>query len=227
MKTFSRFSIVLIVFSLFALYSCGKKDTGSTDSKSSDSKTSTDSKSESSGNKSISASDDFTIKYELSGKVKGDVTTYKKGKKVKQEMTMNVEGVKMKTNSYFDDKYAYMVMDLMGKKMGTKIDIAKYKEEGAKEGKDLDYNNMAEYLKDKKKVGTETILGRECDIYETGKGVKISVSKEMIPLKIATEPMTMVATAIEKDVKLSDDELSPPSGVDYTEIKSLNQKMAK
>lgn len=158
MKTFNKISIVLIVFSLICLYSCGKKDTTTSDSKSTDSKTSTDTKKESSGNTDLGSISDFTIKYELTGKVKGDMTTYKKGKRIQQNLVMDIQGAKMSTKNYFDDKYAYMVMDVMGKKMGTKIDIGKYREEGAKEGKDIDYGNMEAYLKDKKKVGTETIF---------------------------------------------------------------------
>jgi len=227
MKTFTRFSIVLIVFSLLALYSCGKKDTGSTDSKTTDSKTSTDSKSESSGNKEVTASGDFTIKYDLTGKVKGDVVTYKKGNRIRQDINMDVKGAKMITNSYYDDKFVYTVMDIMGKKVGTKIDISKYKSEGAKEGKDIDYKDMENYLKDKKKVGTETILGKECDIYETAKGVKLSVTKQYIPLKIETEPMTMVAVSMSDKVSISDSEMDVPKDVSFSDVNGMLKNMKK
>ncbi|MBS1513715.1 MAG: hypothetical protein JSS63_01700 [Bacteroidetes bacterium] len=227
MKTFNRFSIVLLIFSLVLLTSCGKKDSPSTDSKSSDTKTSSDSKSESSGNKEVTAAGDFTIKYELSGKVKGDVTTYKKGKRVKQEMTMDVKGAKMTTNNYYDDNFVYTVMDIMGKKVGTKIDISKYKSEGANEGKDLDYRDMENYLKDKKKVGTETILGKECDIYETGKGVKISVTKQYIPLKIQTEPMTMLAVSFDNKVNISDEAMEVPKDVNFSDMGGMMKNLKK
>ncbi len=223
MKTFNKISIVLLVFSLTCLYSCGKKDTTSTDSKSSDSKTSTDTKKESSGNSDLGSLSDFTAKYDISGKVKGNLTTYKKGKRFMQNLTMDIQGAKMNTNNYFDDKYAYMVMDLMGKKMGTKIDIGKYREEGAKEGKDIDYNNMMDYLKDKKKIGTETIIGKECDIYETGKDVKISVWKGAIPLKISTPAMTMTATSLEMKADVSEADMDPPKDVDYTDVSGMTK----
>jgi len=227
MKTFNKISIVLIVFSLTCLYSCGKKDTTTTDTKTTDSKTSTDTKKESSGNTNLGSMSDFTIKYELSGKVKGDMTTYKKGKRFMQKLTMDIQGAKMKTDNFFDDKYAYMVMDVMGKKMGTKIDIAKYREEGAKEGKDIDYNNMMDYLKDKKKVGTETILGKECDVYETGKDVKISVWKNTMPLKISTPAMTMTATAFEMEANVNESEMDPPKDVEYTDMSGMLNKTKK
>ncbi|MBS1492698.1 MAG: hypothetical protein JST55_04275 [Bacteroidetes bacterium] len=208
---------------MFCLYSCGKKESTTTDSKTSDTKTSTDSKTESSGNTEVSSLSDFTIKYELTGKVKGDLTTYKKGKRFMQNLVMDIQGAKMKTDNYFDDKYAYMVMDVMGKKMGTKIDIAKYREEGAKEGKDIDYNNMMDYLKDKKKVGTETILGKECDIYETGKDVKISVWKGAIPMKISTPAMTMTATSLEMKADVSEASMDPPKDIEYTDVSGMTK----
>lgn len=221
MKTFNKISIVLIVFSLFCLYSCGKKDTTTSDSKSTDSKTTTETKKESSGD--LGSISDFTIKYELSGKVKGDMTTYKKGKRFQQNLEMDIQGAKMTTKNYFDDKYAYMVMDVMGKKIGTKIDIAKYREEGAKEGKDIDYNNMMDYLKDKKKVGTETVIGKECDIYETGKDVKISVWKGAIPLKISTPAMTMTATSLEMKSDVSEADMDPPKDIEYTDVSAMTK----
>lgn len=227
MKTFNRFSIVLIVFSLTCLYSCGKKDTTTSDSKSTDSQTSTDTKKESSGNTDLGSISDFTIKYELTGKVKGDMTTYKKGKRIQQNLVMDIQGAKMTTKNYFDDKYAYMVMDVMGKKMGTKIDIGKYREEGAKEGKDIDYGNMERYLKDKKKIGTETILGKECDIYETGKDVTISVWKGGLPLKISTPAMTMTAVSYDTKADISESEMDPPTGVEYTDMSGMIDKTKK
>ncbi|MBN8569527.1 MAG: hypothetical protein J0M18_07840 [Ignavibacteria bacterium] len=227
MKTFNKISIVLIVFSLICLYSCGKKDTTTSDSKSTDSKTSTDTKKESSGNTDLGSISDFTIKYDLTGKVKGEMTTYKKGKRIQQNLVMDIQGAKMSTKNYFDDKYAYMVMDVMGKKMGTKIDIGKYREEGAKEGKDIDYGNMEAYLKDKKKIGTETILGKECDVYETGKDVTISVWKGGLPLKISTPAMTMTAVSYDTKADVSESEMDPPKDVEYTDMSGMINKTKK
>lgn len=227
MKAFNKISIVLIVFSLACLYSCGKKDSPTTDSKTTDTKTSTDTKNESSGSTDAGSLDEFTIKYELSGKVKGDMTTFKKGKRIQQNLVMDIQGAKMTTKNYFDDKYAYMVMDVLGKKMGTKIDITKYREEGAKEGKDIDYNNMMDYLKDKKKIGTETIIGKECDIYETGKDVKISVWKGGVPMKISTPAMTMTAVEFDTKADISESEMDPPTGVEYTDVSGMMNKVKK
>ncbi len=227
MKSFNKISIVLLVFSLACFYSCGKKDTTTTDTKSPDSKTTTDSKNETAGNTDAGSLSDFTIKYDLTGKVKGDLTTYKKGKRFMQKLTMNMEGVSMKTDNYFDDSYAYIVMNVMGKKMGTKVDIQKYREEGAKEGKDIDYNNLEVYLKDKKKIGTETILGKECDIYETAKDVKISVWKNTIPMKIDTPAMTMTAVSLDMKADISEAEMDPPKDIEYTDMSSITNKYKK
>jgi hypothetical protein len=221
MKVFNKISIVLIVFSLTCLYSCGKTDSPATDTKTTDTKTSTDTKTESSGSNDAGSLSDFTIKYELSGKVKGEMTTYKKGKRIQQNLIMDIQSAKMTTKNYFDDKYAYMVMDVMGKKMGTKIDIEKYREEGAKEGKDIDYGNLETYLKDKKKIGTETILGKECDIYETSKDVTISVWKGGVPLKISTPAMTMTAISFDTKADISESEMDPPKDVEYTDMSSI------
>jgi len=228
MKNFNKFFIAAIMFSLLGLYSCGKKEgtTTTSDSKT-ETGTTTGSKTESSSSDNISAGSDFTIKYELTGSVKGDLTTYKKGSDVKQEMSMDVKGMKMNSQSYYDDKFAYVIMDAMGKKMGTKLDISKYKEEGSKEGKDIDYVNMQNYLKDKKKVGTETVMGKECDIYETGKDVKISVYKGTIPLKISTPQMTMTAISMSDKVSLSSDEMKPPKDIEYMDISKMTGQFKK
>jgi len=226
MKNLNKFFVLFVMFSLLGLYSCGKKEgTTTTDSKTG---TNSESKTESSGsNSNITASSDFTIKYDVTGKVKGSLTTYKKGDRIKQKMSMDVEGMKMNTDNYYDDKFAYVVMDVMGKKIGTKVDIGKYKTEGAAEGKDIDYADLKNYLKDKKKTGTETVMGKECDVYELGKDVTMSVYNGMIPLKIATPNMTMTAVSMDNKADISTDELDPPKDIEFTDMTSMTNKYKK
>jgi hypothetical protein len=75
-------------------------------------------------------------------------------------------------------------------------------------------------LKTYEKTGTEEILGKQCDIYKVNDKSTISVYKDLVPLKIVegNGRMTMTATKMEVDPKLSDDFFTPPSGIDYKEF---------
>ncbi len=81
MKTLYKNSLVLIMLSLGCLYSCSSSN-------------------------DLSSMYDFTVKYKLSGEVKGEMTTYKKGKRIQQNLVMDIQGAKMSTKNYFDEKYA-------------------------------------------------------------------------------------------------------------------------
>ena len=87
--------------------------------------------------------------------------------------------------------------------------------------------DMENYLKDKKKVGTETILGKECDIYETAKGVKLSVMKQYIPLKIQTESMTMTAVSMSDKVSIPDSQMEVPSDVKFSDVSGTLKNLKK
>src|SRR5205085_8732691 len=82
----------------------------------------------------------------------------------------------------------------------------------------IDITNFKDKLKEMDKIGSEEILGRQCDIYKSKDGkITISVYKETIPLKFSAGDgkMVMVASKLETDVKVTDDMFVPPSNIEY------------
>lgn len=145
-----------------------------------------------------------------------------------EKMYMNLsEDSKMSTSTYFYDNYVYTVIDFNGKKAGTKIDASSYKSNGAKEGKDIDFADMENYLKGKNKIGKETIIGKGCDIYEVSKGVKLSVTKNYIPLKIETNAMTLLAESYDDKVTIPASEMEIPKDVKFSDPKEMLEGLLK
>lgn len=197
---------------------------------------------------------------------KGIEVVYIEGDKVAKVTKMTVPGPKGKIKNVealriITPEYVYMI-DLIGKN-GIKLDNSK------KYGK-VAYSNLSEEEKKAfhermerrgiislellglgKKVGTDTILGRKCDVYEYGK--KLSPKEMMtalqagqdpfymkswiwseakIPLKVVSEQMgslnELVATNIKVNVKIPDSQFKVPSDVKvtYDEYKSESAKQA-
>ncbi|MCI0449050.1 MAG: hypothetical protein L0Y79_04590 [Chlorobi bacterium] len=213
-------NFLFVLLSIMLLFSCGKKDEGTTsgDKKesTSDDKTSED---------KLSETSPIYVQFEISGSTKGTVDGYYHNKKAKTMSQMETGGMKISATAYFDGgEYVHIISEVAGKKMGMKY---KRDDFGKKEG-EFDAVTFKDQLKNMDKIGQEEILGKKCDIYKAKDGsYQISIYKELVPLKFSGKDgkMVMVAKKFETDANFSDDIFTPPSDVDYMDAGNLMKDM--
>lgn len=219
--------LLLMVVSLFTLTSCGdKKDT--TESSGDKNTSGNTENSESNDNTSTGdidmSSGEFKITYQMDGKdMKGTMTLYKMGEKFKTDMKADAGGMEgMTSMAISDGEYVYSLVDMMGTKKGIKMKIDDYSDKE-------DFGNMAdveEELSKYKVIGTETILGKECEIYETDeKGNTISVYNKKAVLKMKSPEMTVVATDFDTSPGLSDSDFKIPDDVEFVDMEEMLKGM--
>ena len=219
--------LLLMVVSLFTLTSCGdKKDTteSSGENNSSDNTENTESGDNTSSGDIDMSSGEFKITYQMDGKeMKGTMTLYKMGDKFKTDMKADAGGMEgMNSMAISDGEYVYSVVDMMGTKKGIKMKIDDYSDKE-------DFGSMADVEKELSKykvIGTETILGKECEIYETTeKGNTISVYNKKAVLKMNSPEMTVVATAFDTSPGLSDSDFKIPDDVEFVDMEEMLKGM--
>lgn len=210
------FSLTFLMF-IFLINGCGKKDSTSTDDKKTDSKSETKSDSK----ETISLDKPVYVEFEVTGDMTGNVKAYYVNKKFKSENTMKVAGNEMKSTIYSDGQTMYTVSEIGGVKTGMKMDASKYNDPS--KGDNFDITSFKERMKDFTKVGEEDIIGKHCDIYQSNKNpdLKISVYKDLFPLKVQSKKMTMVATKLDRDVNINEDIFTPPSDVKYMDMDNM------
>jgi len=198
---------LLLIISLFI--GCGKKDDGT---KLSDKKeSSNDSKKES----DISSDSPIKVDFKIGGTMNGTVTAIYYKTKARTQSNIEMGKQKMSATAYYNGgDTMYIVTEIMGIKSGMKVKKGDY---GKKEG-EIDAITFKDHLKNMDKIGTEEILGKQCDIYKSKDGkYQFSIYNEMVPLKFSSGEgkMVMEATKFETDVKVDDNTFTPPSDVKY------------
>lgn len=172
-------------------------------------------------------SDEFKIEYEVSGPVSGKMAIFRKGEKFRSDLNTDLMGQSMNTTTFSDGRYVYMHIDAMGIKKAIKILLEKYEKEMNTEKQDVDLMSFMEHLDEYEKIGTETVLGKECDKYKVNEGVTFSVYDNMYILKIENPGMKMTAVNLDTDASLSDNLFDTPEGVEFTEVETLVKGMGK
>lgn len=172
-------------------------------------------------------SDEFKIEYEVSGPVSGKMAIYRKGEKFRSDLNTDMMGQSMNTTTFSDGEYVYVSIDAMGIKKAIKISLDKYEKEMNMEKQDVDMMNIMEHLDEYEKIGTEKVLGKECDKYKINEGVTFSIFDNMYILKIENPGMKITAVNLETDASLSDDLFETPEGVEFKEVESLVKGMGK
>ena len=195
---------LIAILSFAFIQGCGKKDTTTTtDDKKSDNKTES---------KDITSLDKpMYVEFQLTGEINGTMKAYYKTKKLRSESTMKIAGNDATSTMYYDGTTIYTITEVAGMKTGMKMDASKYYDPKNKDNKAFDITSFKERMKDYTKVGEEDVAGKHCDIYQKNDdpNLKMSVYKDLIPLKIVREKMTMVATKLDMDINVSDDMFNP------------------
>ena len=172
-------------------------------------------------------SEEFKIEMDLSGPVSGTMDIYRKGDKYRSDLKTKVMDQSMNTTTFSDGEYVYVILDAMGMKKAVKINKDKYDKEMNIDKKEVDVMNVAEQLSLYEKIGTETIIGKECDIYKVSEGVTFSIYDDKYILKMGKPEMNMTAVNLDIDASLSDDLFEPTEGVEFKEVESLVKGLGK
>lgn len=200
------FSIIILTLLFF---SCGKEsDSGTKENKSETSKTETPVK-------EAVLSNDFIVNYDLEGAVRGKMEIIRNGEKIRQNISSEVMGMKSSNIIYIMDKNVYSIIDVNGKKLGTKTDLAGFNKSKQTAETINDFNEFEKYLDSKKITGNEFILGYKCDIYETSDKVSISVYNKRYILRIKTPEFMATATSINTSPAISGSEFILPPDVEF------------
>jgi hypothetical protein len=140
---------------------------------------------------------------------------------------MNIAGKEMKSTIISDGSIVYSISDVNGVKMGMKFDASTYSDSSKRKSNQIDISSFKDKMKDYTKIGEEDIVGRHCDIYQNNKNpnLKMSVYKDLIPLKIQMEKMTIVATKFDQDVNVNDEMFTPPSDVKFTDMNTMMEDL--
>ena len=222
---FRSIFLVLLCTSLLTLSSCGKKDTTS----SGDKESTENSKSEDEGNDGSSSGDidmstgKFMIEYAMEGpKMSGTMTLYRMGENFKTIMEGNFGGMEGgESVALYKDPYVYSVTNIGGKKTGIKMKVDEYK----KDEKNFDMKDIEEQLDKYKKIGTEEILGKECEIYDMGNGSTISVYDKKAVLRMKSKEMTITATKMNDGSGISASDFDVPTDVEFIDMEDMMKGM--
>ncbi len=171
-------------------------------------------------------SNDFTVNYDLEGALKGKMEIMRSGEKLKQNINSEVLGIKSSNVIYIMDNSVYSVLDVGGKKIGTKSDLRGYNESKQTGETITDFKEFEKFLDSKKITGSENVLGYKCDIYETSSGITLSVYNKRYILKIKTPEFMATATALNTNPSYTGAEFNLPSDVEFnkSESKTLKNK---
>jgi len=174
------------------------------------------------------------VVYKLSGMMTGTETMYfdDYGRKEARfnESEMNMMGTKQKINrqTITDGKYIYSInkQNNTAQKMDNPIYTMFSKED--------DLKKVGEDIMKKlggKKIGNETIKGKNCEIWDVQKlGGKIWVWNSIAiksDINMMGMKMTQIAESVETDIDVSPDLFKLPKGINIQDMGSMNNMMGK
>jgi len=169
------------------------------------------------------------VQYESTGSMSGTETMYFDNYgmlEVKEtKATLEMMGIKQVTDTkvIMDGKWIYTLDNNSGEANKMENPLYSMFPEGGdleKIGEEMMLNMGG------KKIGTETLLGKECDIWEIKKLMsKVWVWKS-IPIKSEVNMMgmniTQIATSVEVDISVSPDKFKIPEGVEFKDIGNID-----
>lgn len=224
---------ILILTSAFVVFSCSKEDKPGpqsnkpeTEKQESEKKENENKTNETEGNENKDAAlkQDFIISYSLQGKVNGEMKIIRQGNKFKQLIDSEIMGMKNKNEIYILNNVVYSLTEIGGKRFGNKTEITDYNRQKNTGETIVDFKQFQEFLSKKKIVGSENILGYDCDVYDLGNNMNLSVYKKGYILKIKTSEFLAAATDLNTSPTFGATEFQVPPDVDYKNIKTPDKK---
>jgi hypothetical protein len=174
------------------------------------------------------------IEYKIEGSTKGTEILYfddwglREAKETKTQM--RIFGIKTETNTLnINDKDWSYNIDLK-EKTGTKSSndlmkdiIGKISEEEAEQYGEIMYKEL-----DARKVGNETVLGKNCEVWEIRKLNSKVWIYEQVPLKMEVDMLgktTYTATKFEANASVPSSKFEVPKGIKITELTDQPKNM--
>ncbi|MBK6507854.1 MAG: hypothetical protein IPG02_19905 [Ignavibacteria bacterium] len=204
----THFTIRALLFvTIFAyIASCGKEEQ----------KTQTDTqtpKQETTSTKELG--DNVSTTYNITGAINGTMTIKRNGKELKQIIDSEMMGMKSLNVIYIKGNTAYSITEVAGKKMSMKTSMNEYNNRKLTGETIADPKDFERLLEGKSVKGSENILGYNCDIYDLGNNVFLSVANKKHILRIKSPEFLAVATDIQALPENSASEFELPQGVDF------------
>lgn len=170
------------------------------------------------------------VEYQMNGAHSGTQTVYfdNFGAKEARFMDMQMGKKTMRALMLIDGDWAYNV-DLE-RKMAMRMNIPKMKEMMKQFGQEIpefDERKIKEW--ESKKIGTDNVLGKTCDVYQIEKtGGSVCVWK-WLPLKMESaegkKSFSLIATRIDENANIPKDKLSIPAGVEVMDMPDIGALM--
>ena len=204
MKNLSSLFFILILTAL--LSSCGDDEQKVQTQKSQPVKTSSESK---------ESGDNTSITYALSGAINGTMTIKRNGSELKQLIDSEMMGMKSRNEIYIKGDLAYSITEVAGKKMAMKTSLKEYNNRKLTGETIADPKEFQRLLEGKKVTGNEKILGYDCEIFDLGNNVFLSVADKKHILRIKSPEFLAVATDLQKMPQDSGSEFELPAGVEF------------
>jgi len=201
-------TFLFILFISVNLTSCGNKKNSETQNK-------TETPNPDNNKKTVEQSNNFIANYELTGMMNGTMTIYKNGNNLRQKINTEIMGMKNINNVYIVNDEVYNVTEVGDKKFGNKTSLKEYNLSKQTGETITDFKEFEKFISGKKVVGTENIIGYNCDIYDMGNGMNISVYDKKYILKIRNAEFMAVATKLDMNPAITSNEFEIPKDVDF------------
>lgn len=157
--------------------------------------------------------DNTSITYALSGAINGSMTIKRNGTELKQLIDSEMMGMKSQNTIFIKGDLAYSITEVAGKKMAMKTSLKEYNNRKMTGETIADPKEFKRLLEGKKISGNEKLLGYECEIYDLGNNVFLSVADKKHILKIKSPEFLAVATNIQAMPQNSASEFELPTDV--------------
>jgi len=216
---YKRYKSVLFILAAFAIISCGKTETPET--KKNDKEVSGVEKHD-----DEKLTDDFIVEYNVVGALNGTMNIMRSGNKMKQIINSEMMGMKNLNTIYIVNGTVYTITDIGGKEFATKTGLADFNKQKETGETIVDFKEFEKFLDSKTIAGNENIIGYNCDIYDLGNNVSISVYKKRYILKIKSSQFMATASRIDAHPSFAAGEFDIPSNVQFgiATPKELNKK---
>ncbi|MDZ4712758.1 MAG: hypothetical protein SGI89_10590 [bacterium] len=214
-------TVILFAASLIAFHSCGKDKSEIQNNKTTTEQSppnTSDSTISNSTNNNIAGNENFIISYTVAGKMNGVMQILRSGNKFRQNISSEIMGMKNDNQIFILDNNVYSVTEIGGKTLGVKTslnDFNKLKKTGETI---IDFKEFEKFLNTKKITGSENIIGYNCDIYDFGDGVSLSVNNKKFVLKIKSPEFIATANNINLNPSFASNEFELPKDVTFKSV---------
>ncbi|MEO8447699.1 MAG: hypothetical protein ABI528_09405 [bacterium] len=220
-------TVILFAASLIAFQSCSKdkpeiQNTKTTTEQPPTNTKTTDSTVSNDTNNNIAGNENFIISYTMTGKMNGDMQILRSGNKFRQNISSEIMGMKNDNQIFILDNNVYSVTEIAGKTLGVKTSLNEFNKLKKTGETIIDFKEFEKFLNTKKITGSENIIGYNCDIYDFGGGVSLSVSNKKFVLKIKSPEFVATANNMNLNPTFASNEFELPKDVTFKNVNTAD-----